>query len=170
MYYAEAGYLRDMTDNTTTKHLYTRLELIWWLITLIAAVLLLFPIVNRLPGYRFLGVNLLFIIAFITFTRYIFLLRYTFLPPYQRLKVGLALLCIPIVFLLVQELNRFQVFLDEEGYEALVGTLPRSEQIPMVEYIRSEMLLFGIGSVIAAVVLALRLIVSVWRRHNGYEK
>ena len=158
-----------MASKDKSVQLYTRLELIWWLITLILAVLLLFPVLSKLPDYPFWLVNLVFIVAFVTFTRYIFLLRYTFLPPFQRLKIAIALLCIPIVFYLVQEINYFQTFLDEEGYEALVGTLPRASQIPMVEYIRSEMLLFGVGSVIAGVILAVRLIISVWRRHNGYE-
>jgi hypothetical protein len=158
------------SSSEKSHHLYFRLELIWWLITLILAVLLLFPILSKIPDYPFWPVNLVFIVVFVSFTRYIFLLRYTFLPPYQRLKIAIALMCIPLIFILVQEINRFQTFLDEQGYEALVGGMPRAEQLPMVEYIRSEMLLFGVGSVIASVLLAVRLIISVWRRHNGYEK
>lgn len=154
---------------TRTRPLLFRLEFIWLLITALVAVLLLAPILYSLPDYQFLWPNLAFIVIMITFTRYIFQLRYTFLANWRILKVALIFICIWLTFFLVQEINLFQTYLDENGIEAVVGSLPRSSQGAMMSYIRSEMLLFGVGAVIGCMVLPIRLVVSVWRRWNGYE-
>ncbi len=154
---------------TKPQTLYARLELIWWLITAIVAAVVLFPIIRKLPDFPFLWSNVAFVVAFITLTRYIFLLRYTFLADRMLLKVTLFFLCIPIAFLLVQEINAFQVYLDENGPDSLVTSLPSAEQNGMMTYIRSEMLLFGVGSVISSIILPIRLLVSIWRRYNGYS-
>jgi hypothetical protein len=149
--------------------LLARLEIVWWLITAVIASMILFPIVYQLPDYEFLWTNVAFIVVMITFSRYIFLLRYTFLANLRNVKVAVIFACLFIMFLLVQEINTFQTFLDEKGNEAIVGTLAREDQGPMLKYIRSEMLLFGVGGVISCLVLPMRLVVSIWRRWNGYE-
>ena len=142
------------------------LELYWWLFTLIIVVAILFPILNKLPDYPFLLPNIVFIVTFITFTRYMFLLEHTFLAYQQRLKVAIILVSAIIIFYLISEINTFQTFLDEEGPDTLVNTLPTSQQRSMASYIRSEYLFFGVGSVIAAVVLPFRLMISIWRNYN----
>lgn len=152
-----------------TRPLLFRLELIWLLITAVIAAVILGPILYRLPDYNFLWPNVAFIAVMITFTRYIFQLRFTFLAKWRILKAALIFICLWLAFLLVQEINAFQTYLDENGIEAVVGTLPRADQEGMMSYIRSEMLLFGVGSVIACAVLPMRLVVSIWRRWNGYE-
>lgn len=154
---------------TQTRLLRFRLELIWLLITGLVAAILLAPILYSLPDYPFLWPNLAFIIVMITFSRYIFQLRFTFLANWRIVKVALIFVCLWLAFLLIQEINLFQTFLDENGVEAVVGSLPRESQGAMMSYIRSEMLLFGVGSVISCFVLPIRLVVSVWRRWNGYE-
>ncbi len=155
-----------MLKNTA---LLARLELVWWLITAIIVAIILGPILYKLPDYQFLWPNLVFILVMVTFTRYIFFLKYTFLATWRNIKVAIIFLCIFIAFLLVQEINLFQTFLDENGVEAIVGSLPRTEQGSMMKFIKSEMLLFGVGAVITCGVLPLRLVVSIWRRWNGYE-
>lgn len=152
-----------------TRPLLLRLEFIWLAITAIVAAVLLIPILYRLPDYQFLWTNVAFIVVMITFTRYIFLLRFTFLAKWRIVKVALIFICLWLAFLLVQEINGFQTYLDENGIEAVVGSLPRDDQQGMMSYIRSEMLLFGVGAVISCAVLPLRLVVSIWRRWNGYE-
>jgi len=142
------------------------LELLWWVFTALIVLAVLFPIYNKIPDYPFWTSNVAFIVAFVTFTRYIFLLQYTFLAKRQVLKIVFVFLCIPAVFYLIQLLNGFQTFLDEEGIEAVTGNLPTSTQLSMVQYIRSEMLLFGVGSVISGVIFPFRLIASVWLYRN----
>lgn len=154
---------------TQTRSLLFRLEFIWLIITLVVTALILAPILYKLPDYQFLWTNVAFIVVMITLARYIFLLRYTFLAKWRNVKVALIFSCIFVAFLLIQEINLFQTFLDENGVEPIVGSLPRAEQGPMLSYIRSEMLLFGVGGVISCIVLPIRLVVSIWRHWNGYE-
>lgn len=153
---------------SSTSTLRLRIELVWWLITLLIAALILLPILLNIPDYQFLWTNLAFIIIFVTLARYIFQLRYSFLAPLRNFKVAVIFACLFIAFILVQEINLFQTFLDENGVEPIVGTLARDQQAPMMSYIRSEMLLFGVGAVISCIILQLRLVLSIWRRWNGY--
>ncbi|MCB0559439.1 MAG: hypothetical protein H6573_21765 [Lewinellaceae bacterium] len=142
------------------------LEILFWAFTVVVAIAVLLPIVNEVEGYPFLFINIVYIVTAITVTRYLFLLPHTFLARLQPLKVILVFLCLPFVFYLVQELNNFQVFIDEKGLDALVGDLPYARRNNMVDYIRSEMLLFGTGSIISSVSFPFRLLVSVWRTRN----
>ena len=142
------------------------LEILFWAFTIVVALVVLLPIVYELEGYPFLFINIVYIVTAITVTRYLFLLPFTFLARLQPVKVVFVFLCIPFIFYLVQELHHFQVFIDEEGLDALVGNLPYHRRNNMVDYIRSEMLLFGTGSIISCVAFPFRLIVSVWRTRN----
>ncbi|MEL7021241.1 MAG: hypothetical protein AAGK47_06520 [Bacteroidota bacterium] len=142
------------------------LELYWWLFTAIIGIAILLPILYKVPNYLFLLPNIIFIVAFVTFARYIFLLKHTFLAHQQRLKIAIVLVSAIVIFYLISQINAFQTFLDEEGPDILVNHLPVSEQQSMANYIRSEYLFFGVGSVIAAAILPFRLIISVWRSYN----
>lgn len=144
-----------------------KLELSWWLITLLIVLGVLLPIYMSIATtYPFYFINVVYIVVFVTLARYIFLLKYTFLAERQRLKLIIFFLCIPLVFYLIQELNYFQTFLDEEGFEAVVGSLSLQSQDSMVKYIRNEMLLFAVGGVISGIVLPIRLMISIWRLRN----
>lgn len=143
-----------------------RLEFIWWTVTILLAVCILLPLRAYWNTYPFLWSNIIFILAFITITRYIFLLPYTFLAHRQGLKVFLFFLCIPMVFLLIQELNHFQLFLDYNGIEALLGRPRQKLDDSLINYTYSEMLLFGVGSVISGIIFPFRLLLSVWRKRN----
>lgn len=145
------------------------LELIWWLFTTVLVIVVLLPVYTRVEAYPFYLTNVIYIVTFVTLTRYIFLLKYTFLAGRQALKVIFFFLCLPLLFYLGQELNYFQTFLDEEGVTAVVGNLDLPSQASLVRYIRNEMLLFGVGSMVAGVVFPLRLLVSVWRFRNRGE-
>jgi len=142
------------------------LEIIWWVVTALLTVGVLFPIITSVENYPFLLPNIVFVVVFVTFTRYIFLLKYTFLAHSQYGKAAFVLTSLVIIFLLGQEVNRFQTFVDENGWEAVVGQGAYTSQQTLVEYIHTEMLLFGVGSILSAVVLVVRLVISVWRYHN----
>lgn len=142
------------------------LELLWWMTTIALAFLILAPVWNANPNYPFWTTNLLFIFLFVTATRYTFFLHLTWLAHLRWIKVVLFFLAIPLVFFLIQEINGFQVFLDEQGVDAIVGTLPLERQASMMTYIRNELLFFGVGAVVACVALPLRLLISVWRIFN----
>ena len=143
-----------------------QLELLWGLLSLIVVIAVLFPIFYKLDHYPFTSINVIFILVFITFTRYVFLLRDTFLASLQYVKIAIILLSPIIIFYLINEINYFQTFMDEEGMDALVGNLAYDERNDMANYIKNELLLFGVGSIVSALFLPLRLVLSVWRGYN----
>jgi len=142
------------------------LEIIFWAFTAVVAFAVLFPVVNEIKTYPFLFINVVYIVTAITVTRYMFLLQHTFLAHRQALKVALVFLCIPFVFYLIQGLNHFQTFIDEQGLDALVGSLPYQRRNNMADYIRNEMLFFGTASIISSAAFPFRLLASVWRNRN----
>ena len=142
------------------------MELLWWVFTIIVAVAVLFPILKNVDDYPFLFPNIVFIVVFITFARYFFLLKHTFLAHRQVLKVIIFFLCLPLVFYLIQEINAMRGYLDENGIDDLVKNLPYEDHWRFATYIKSQMNFFGAASVVVTVLLPLRLLLSVWRNRN----
>ena len=151
----------------TETSLKIRFELLWWVVTCLVLVAVLLPIYFSTNDYPFWQTNILFIILFITLTRYIFFLKHTFFARKEYLKVILFFLCFPLLFYLAQELNGFQTFLDERGAEAVIGKPSINGFENLIQFIRSEILLFGVGSIIAAIIFPFRLILSIWRARNS---
>jgi hypothetical protein len=143
-----------------------RLEFLWWLLTGLATTLILLPIAIYTKNYPFWVSNVLFIITFLTFTRYLFLLPVTFFAHLQVFKVVLLFLCIPIFVFSIRELNNFQIFVDYNDTEDLIGLMSYKTMSAMREYVYNEFLLFGVGSLVATVILPFRLVISVWRSRN----
>lgn len=142
------------------------LELIWWVVTAIITFGILYPIISSTQSYPFLVSNAIVIAAFITLARYIFLLPYTFICGKLYLKGALILLSPVIIFLLVQEVVLFQSTVDEKGWEALLGISQLQPLENISNYIHSEFLFFGVGSVMSAFIFPLRLVVAIWQAVN----
>lgn len=142
------------------------LELIWWIITGIVVWAVLRPIYKVMYVWPFEITNVLFVVTLITLTRYVFLLKHTFIGTRQVLKIVLMLLMFPLTFILIERVNEFLVFIEEQTWEPLTGHLPPSQQPAIEEYIWGEMLFFGVGSAIAAPVFAGRMMLSIWRTRN----
>ena len=142
------------------------LELIWWALTALIVWAVLYPIHKAMHVWPFEGWNIAFVAILITFTRYIFLLKHTFLAWQQEVKVALILLMFPLTFMFIDSVNGFMVYIEENTWFALTGHLPAAEKRAIEDYMWVEMLFFGIGSCIAAPVFALRLFMSVWRTRN----
>ncbi|MEM6723757.1 MAG: hypothetical protein AAF598_06940 [Bacteroidota bacterium] len=149
-----------------------QLELFWWIFTALAVVFILFPIWRVFDHYPFLVPNLLFIIGFITYTRYTFLLKHTWLAKLKYVKGGLVFISVPVIFLTIEALHGLQVFIDEQGPEALFVSeylrepLSPARQRSMLIYIRREFFITGIGLVVAAAAFPLRMLISIWRQIN----
>ena len=145
-----------------------QMELGWWVFTAIVVLLILLPINIWVENFPFYFLNAFYIVTFITLTRHLFLLRYTYLAERESWKVIVFFLCLPLLFYVIQELNLFQTFLDENGPEAIVGKgLEIARRNAMIKFIHSEIFLFGVGCIISGVLLPLRLMLSVWRGRNG---
>lgn len=146
------------------------LELIWWIVTLIVVVLVMQPIFTNFGWkYPFLAWNIAFIVCFITYTRYVFLLKHTFIAHHTRAKVFLFFFSIPYLFFGIEAIWKFQEFWDNRNLTELF-LQPISEQAErnLYDYIHTETMLFGVGAVLAGVLMAFRLTISFWReRKNG---
>ena len=142
------------------------LELFWCIATLLLSLLILFPILQKTNRYPFTVINIIFVITFITLFRYLFLLKYTWLAKRQYIKLTLVFLCIPLIFNLINNLNYFITHLDDFSTENYLGHLEADTRSNLETYIRSEMVLFGVGSIIASIIFPFRLIISIWRLRN----
>jgi glucan phosphoethanolaminetransferase (alkaline phosphatase superfamily) len=136
------------------------------LMTAIVVAVVMYPIWTQFPEYKFSGTNIIYIVAFVTFARYTFLLRYTLITKAQNVKIGFILLTLIIILGLVTQIQDFNVWIDAGDPERLMPFVPQSKRDGLLSYIKSEFLFFAVGAVVASVFLAARLMRSVWRTRN----
>ena len=136
------------------------------LMTAVVVGVVMYPIWTQFPEFKFQWTNVLYIVAFLTFTRYTFLLRYTFLARAQNVKIGFILLTLMIVLGLTTQIQDFNVWIDAGDPERLMPLVPISKRDGLLSYIKSEFLFFAVGAIVASVFLAGRLMQSVWRTRN----
>ena len=142
------------------------LELFWWLFTIGVVVLVLFPIYYYYPDYSLGWWNATAIIIAVTFTRFIFFLKYTFFAKMQRLKVALFFVMVPVIFMLKNELFSFLGFVHDGGLLAELKSLEYERQFFLVRYIRKEFSFFLFAAMFSAIILTFRLLQSVWLLRN----
>jgi hypothetical protein len=63
-------------------------------------------------------------------------------------------------------LMQLQNMLDEDGFLTFLSHLDGDTAQSMYRYIRSEYFFFGVTCVIGAILLPIRMIVSIWRQKN----
>ncbi len=141
-------------------------EIIWWIMTAIVAVLVMLPIYTTTPDFPFKAVNIAYIFIAITFTRYIFLLRHTPFAWSIPFKIIIPCTALIVIVLLGDGLMELQNMLDEDGFLTFLSHLDGDTAKSMYHYIRSEYFFFGVASLICAVILPIRMIVSIWRQKN----
>jgi len=144
----------------------SRLELIWWIATGVIVLAVILPIRVQTHDYPFYFPNILFIVISITFTRYTFFLRHTFLAHLLWPKLLIMAGSVISVFILIMALGDFTNFLDEKGLQLLVDHHPVQKQYRVMKYIQGEMTFFGVASVLSAIILPVRMLISVWRMYN----
>jgi len=143
-----------------------QLEILFWLFTAVLIVAFVYPIYKTGAQFPFYFMLAMFIAVFITVTRYIFMMKFTFLAHNKWIKAILIALSIPFVFFLIDQLNAFQTFHDEHGLDQFFRFMPLIERIDLQNYIRTTMVFFGTASIIAAIVFPFRLMISIWRNFN----
>ena len=153
------------------RKLLLNLELLFWLVTALIALGVLYPIFSTFNGFPFLWKNILVIVVFVTYTRYTFLWQHTLLPTSNIFRAAILLITIPLVFKMIENVNGFQLYLDNEGYDAFMSTLKteisQERKINLLNYIRSEFVFFSTGAIVSALALPIRIIISFWRTRNN---
>lgn len=153
------------------KKLSVTLEIIFWIVTVILCIGVLYPIHNNFNNFPFLGKNVLAIIVFVSYTRYVFLWQYTLFATSTAIRIAFIITAIPLVFYLIQNMNGFQSYLDDYGYDAFMDLSKRElsdgAKAELLQYIKSEFLFFNTGAVISGIFLPIRMIMSFWRTKNN---
>ncbi len=152
-------FIEDMTKRLLV-------ELLWLVATLVLIIMIMLPVYQNAQNFDFFKANIASIFLFVTFTRYIFLLRHTFLYRNKWPKGILFFLCIPIFLFLMDGVFEFQSFLDDNGAGIFYEHLTFNKQKSLGAYTRSEFIFFGVASLVATIVLPIRLIISTWRDIN----
>ncbi len=149
------------------------MELLWWVITIIVIVLTIQPIWPNFAVKDFLYELVLFQLIFITYTRYLFALKNTFLADAQKLKVLLIFLSLPLAFYLIQMFFNYQDFLDKqnEGMQEFdqffVEGISFDTHNNTIQYLTKVYLFFGLSAIISVIVSPFRLLLSYWRVFNN---
>lgn len=141
-------------------------EVIFWIVALLVVALILLPLYIKGIPFPFYMFNIAFILIFVTFTRYIFFLRYMPFSHFTPLKMVFIFAAIPLMLFLIEGLTLFQAYNDEVGLQELVQALSLDEQTSMMKYIRTEYLFFGVSGMICTILLPFRMIISIWRVIN----
>lgn len=148
------------------------LEVVWWIITAIIVFAVMYPIHKAFVDFPFWGINILFIVIFVTYTRYIFLLKHSLIAYNFPVKLFVLFLSLPLTFYLISCLSEFQFFLDEEGQNALLmpgmlrEPLSAADGVNLTNYVRKELFFFSVGSIITAIFMPFRMVKSIWRTRN----
>lgn len=154
----------------TAQKLKIQLEVIWWVLTVGIAYLVVMPLLNIFTDFQFLYGNVLFVVIFVTYTRYIFLLKHTFLAYLRPVKIFLIVASIPLIFHLVEQISSFQDFMDSEGLLSFEKyfrpEVTAEEKQYVIQYLKREFLFFGVASVITAALMPFRMVLSIWRVYN----
>jgi hypothetical protein len=142
------------------------LELLWWVITFVVVWAVLSPIYSAMYLWPFRNWNIVFIVTLVTLVRHIFLLEHTLIAKQQVLKIVLLLLMFPVTFMMINGVNDFMTYIEDQSWDGLTGHLPVEKKLATESYIWNEMLFFGVGSIVSAPVFAARMMMSIWRLRN----
>jgi hypothetical protein len=158
-------------DFTTNKKSLWSIELLSWLITLVVLALVFLPMYGTMQYHRFMWHNALYVVFSITFIRYLFMTKY--IPYFGNIiiKTGILLFCIPLCFHLIEGLQQFKQYFDQE--EGLLGfdqyflaSVEHNQRMSIFEYFRLEYMWFGVTAVVSCILVPFRMVKSIWRTYN----
>ena len=141
-----------------------KLELLWWVFTFVLTIAVLAPIYVNQLSFPFYLSNVVFIVIFVTVTRYVFLLKHTWLIRMKWLKIALTLGSVIVIFILSTSMIDFNNYLEEVGLQEVVKDMPVDKQYSMIRYIQREVIFFGVGGIVAMMALPFRMLISLRRK------
>ncbi|BDS14162.1 hypothetical protein [Aureispira anguillae] len=149
------------------------MELIWWGLTGLIAWMVTQPLWADFVKQHFIYEVIIFVVIFITYTRYLFLLKYTFLAKLQPLKFILIFASIPLAFYLIQLFFNYQDFLEKQN-EGMIEFqsyfregITFNEHYDLLRYLTKVYTFFGLSAIIIVVMAPFRLLISYWRVYNN---
>ena len=145
-------------------------EILFWVLAVVVSILVMRPIHDYYGDqFKYYESNYAFIVLFITYTRYLFLLRFTPFSHNLWVKLVLTFLSIPLMLWLVDDTYDFRRMLDEVGLEPFVMSKNLDTRLSLARYAKYEYLFFSTSAIITIVLMPFRMIVSIWRVRNRNE-
>ena len=128
------------------------------------------PIYINQVEFPFYEYNVFFILSAVTFSRLLFQIKHSFLAHQLVLKFLFMFLAVVVFMLAYRGINLYNIFIDEKGHYFLVEHLPLEKRYSLAKYINWEFFFFGIASIVSAVIMPFRLLVSIFRVKNYGEE
>jgi hypothetical protein len=142
-------------------------ELFFWLIAIVIALLVMRPVHEYIEkDYEFYTINYVFIVLFLSFSRYILLLKYTPFSHNAWIKLILLFSCIPLFLFLIDGQYNFHQMLDEKGLEPIVKSQNLEFRWNIAKYTKYQFLFFSTGTIITLIIMPIRMIISIWKVRN----
>lgn len=143
-------------------------EILWILIAAVLALAVLAPPILSVGEFLYQYENALIVFGFITVLRLLFFHRQApWLGP-KPAKGALCIAMIPVILFTILTINNVQTFVDANGFAALFGGIETDQITQWGRYLRNEVIFFGAGLLICAVILPVVLIIEVWRQVKGF--
>lgn len=142
-------------------------EIVFWTLSVVIAILIMKPVHDYFgTGFKYYTSNYAFIILFFTYTRYLFLLKFTPFSHNVWVKVFLVFASIPLMLWLIDDTYDFRRMLDEEGLEPLVRSASLDTRLSLAKYAKYEFVFFSTSAILTIIMVPIRMIVSIWRVRN----
>lgn len=154
------------------KYLYTkiRLELLWWLFTMLVVVIVYLPLYINEIDFPFKYYNWAFIVLSISITRFIFQLKHSFIAYNLVLKMLLMFLSVVVFMQAYRGIGLMNIFNNERGYFHLFEHLPLEKRYDIAAYVNWQYFMFAIATAVASVLFPIRLLISIFRVYNRGEE
>lgn len=146
-------------------------EIYFWLIVLLAIILLISPIyIKTGANYPFYVSNIMAIFIFLTFTRLIFLLKYAPYARHKWFRLIMIFLPIPLLMYHIDSFFAFREFIEEEGVITFFKGSADMSDYHFGKFIRNQYMFFLVAAIITMLLMPVRMIISFWRTTNTLDK
>lgn len=153
------------------RNIKIQMAIISWIMIAVITYVVIQPLFGIFQNPKYIIDTAIFTVIFCAYVRYIFMLPTTFLSHLQKVKIVMIFLCIPLIFYTIQSVNDFESFYGDDGLSSFsnyfVEGIDFNKQQEAMTYLKDVLFFFGIGTVIASLVLAIRLLKSYWRVYNN---
>lgn len=142
-------------------------ELLWWLFTVVTCIIIMYPIMESIY-YRYMFVNVLFIVVLITYFRYIIFYKDILLFQNKWLRLAVFLFNFHLFIVILSKVQLFSLLLDTFSLDEFALNYKESlglvEQSNLIKYIHRQAIFTSVGSLIMIVGINLRIFISYFRR------
>jgi hypothetical protein len=144
-----------------------RLSALWWIIGLLITAAIVSPFAVQLMDKSIFWTNVLFSFGFVILSRTLIQLKQTYLAEHFYLRIAFFIFLFPMIFLGIEQINHFQYVVDYDDLNLWLSEGFKTENLRSIRsYIQSEFMFLGVGTVIVAILLLIRLVLFTWKTLN----